>query len=117
MRRFHIAFLVALVAAAAAGLFFLVRGWADAGVADVEDVPPGSQEVAWIAPATGGEAWERLVAALLQLQSEWNARTESRKLRLSFDNAFLALTAEVPEIALWLDGAPRAKLWFRWYKL
>ena len=43
------------------GLIALVAwgGWFESAAAPVRPVPPGSRELAWIAPATSGETWER----------------------------------------------------------
>jgi hypothetical protein len=116
MRRAHpIPFLILAVLLAAA--VYLVRSGAGAGQADVRAVPPGHQEIAWMSPATSGDAWERLVAALELLQkdkiNDWGGKT----LRLNLDQAFLALTADVPEVSIWFADAPEVKLWIRWYKL
>ena len=63
MDRTRVVFL-ALALLCGAGLLLTVRDWAGAGLAAVRAVPAGHQEIAWIAPATSGESWERLVAAL-----------------------------------------------------
>ncbi len=91
--------------------------WAAPNQASVRPVPAGHQEIAWIAPATSGDAWERLVAALAQLQEQGSKRSGSATLHLDLDKAFLDLSAEVPEIALALGGSSAPKLWVRWYKL
>ncbi|MCI0681211.1 MAG: hypothetical protein L0Y71_03830 [Gemmataceae bacterium] len=83
----------------------------------VRPVPPGDQEIAWILPATSGDAWERLVAALKLLQQDWPKLQPGTKLELDLDKAFLDLTADVPEIGLRLGPGGRHKLWVRWYKL
>lgn len=90
--------------------------WNAPGQAQVRPVPPGHQEIAWIAPATSGDAWERLVAALKLLQQDW-PKLQSGALELDLDRAFLDLTAEVPEIGLRLGPGDAGKLWVRWYKL
>ena len=76
-------------------------------------VPAGHQEIAWISPATSGDSWERLVAALELLKKD----PTYYQFRVNFDKAFLPLTADVPEVALYFDDAPDIKLWIRWYKL
>jgi hypothetical protein len=87
-------------------------------LAEVKPVPAGHQEIAWIAPATGGDAWERLVAALEKLEREWpEAYPDSPRLKVSLQKAFMPLTAGVAEIALALEGNEDAELWIRWYKL
>src|SRR4029077_11157950 len=40
-----------------------------------------------------------------------------KALRVNFDKAFLALTTDVPEVALYFEGTPDVSLWIRWYKL
>lgn len=83
----------------------------------VRPVPPGHREIAWIAPATSGDSWERLVAALKQLQIDWSKFHPAQQLDLALDKAFLDLTADVPEISLGLSGPKGPRLWIRWYKL
>jgi hypothetical protein len=90
--------------------------WFEAAQAAVRPVPPGCQEIAWIAAATSAEPWERLVAALKQLQRDWPTLYPGQALQLNLDRAFLDLTADVPEIGLGLAGND-AMLWIRWYKL
>jgi hypothetical protein len=102
--------LAALIAVVAWG------GWFDPAQAAVRPVPPGSQEIAWIAAATSAEPWERLIAALKQLQRDWPDRHSGEAITLNLDRAFLDLTADVPEIGLGLAG-DGAMLWIRWYKL
>src|SRR5271166_2647976 len=88
------------------------------GAAQVRAVPPGHQEIAFLVPATGGDTWERLVAAVDALQTDWpRGYPQGPQLRVRKDKAFVELTADVAELALWLDGAERARLWLRWYKL
>ena len=87
-------------------------------LAEVKDVPHGSQEIAWIAPATGSDAWERLVAAAKLVQAQWT-RSDDRgnDLEVGLDKAFLELTADVPEIVFSFTKNQRARLLIRWYKL
>lgn len=91
--------------------------WGTATQAQVRPVRAGDQEIAWIAPATSGDSWERLVAALKQLQKDWPEQYDGKQLQLDLDKAFLDLTADVPEIALGFAGPERPRLWIRWYKL
>lgn len=91
--------------------WFVVRRLDAPGQAGVRPVPPGDHEIAWIAPATSGDGWERLVAALTQLQQAGTV------LHVDLDKAFLDLTADVPEIALRQGGPQAPRLWVRWYKL
>jgi hypothetical protein len=80
-------------------------------------VPPGHQEIVFLLPATSGESWERLVAAVEALYSESQKAGSPYKLQVNKDRAFVDLTADVPEVGLWVEGAEDAKLWIRWYKL
>jgi hypothetical protein len=81
-------------------------------------VPPGHQEIVFLAPATSGESWERLVAAVDALYEEsLQADSVRPKLHVNKDRAFVELTADVPEVGIWVDGGEDAKLWIRWYKL
>lgn len=91
--------------------------WNAPGQAQVRPVPPGHQEIAWIAPATSGDAWERLVAALKLLQQDWPKLQRGATLDVDLDKAFLDLTADVPEVGLRLGPGDANKLWVRWYKL
>src|SRR5262245_6582579 len=97
--------------------YFILRGWAGPAL-EVKEVPPGAQEIAWLAPATGSDAWERLVAAAKLVQAQWQG-SEGRDgvLKVDFDKAFLELTADVPEIAFSFSGTSSAHLLIRWYKL
>ncbi|HYT87288.1 MAG TPA: hypothetical protein VEL76_01080 [Gemmataceae bacterium] len=88
------------------------------GAAQVRDVPAGHQEIAFLVPATSGDAWERLVAALDALHRNWpRDYPEAPRLHVRKDKAFVELTADIAELALWLEGADGARLWVRWYKL
>ena len=45
----------------------------------------GHQEVAWFAPATSGDSWERLVAALKSLEKDWTTvHADLPPLKVSF---------------------------------
>jgi hypothetical protein len=90
-------------------------GWFMPVAAPVRPVPPGARELAWIAPATSGESWERLVAALMQLQRDWPTH-DGAGLEVDLDRAFLALTADVPEVGIRVGGT-ESTLLVRWYKL
>jgi hypothetical protein len=80
------------------------------------EVPPGDQEVVVLMPATSADTWERLVAAIDALKAEADAGSGKLRLRVDKGRAFVEQTADVPEVALWVDGAG-AKVWVRWYKL
>ncbi len=110
MGRWRLILIVATVGVCLGALILAVKTWAYPEQAEIRAVPSGHQEIAWIAPATSGESWERLVAALKLLQVSVN-------IQANFDKAFLPLTADVPEIALYYATNPDAKLWIRWYKL
>jgi hypothetical protein len=87
-------------------------------VANVKEVPAGDQEVAWMAPATSDENWERLVAAVRFLVREWPRMfPDEPPLLARLDRAFLDLTADVPEVGLSFAGGDKQTLWIRWYKL
>ncbi len=117
MSRSRLVFLLALVLVCASAIVMAIRGWTGGGLAEVREVAPGHQEIAWIAPATSSDSWERLVAALELLAKDGKPGAGTHLLRASFDKAFLPLTADVPEVALFFEDAPDAKLWLRWYKL
>jgi hypothetical protein len=114
-RRF---FLLGAMLLTAGAVYAAARYWPGAGGAEVRPVPPGDQEIAWISPATSGDAWERLIAAVKLLEKEtiYDA-APARRLRADVSKAFLPLTADVPEVALSFADAPQRKLWIRWYKL
>src|SRR5262245_49644231 len=98
--------------------FFALRGfWSYPGLGESKAVPPGHQEIAWLAPATGNDAWERLVAALRLLEKDWAKVHGGPELRLRLDQAFLDLTADIPEIGLSFAGHSDKVLWIRWYKV
>jgi hypothetical protein len=106
----------ALSALAAALLLPWAGFWAASlETGHVRPLAAGDQEIAWLAPATGGESWERLVKALRLLADECRNVHGTDDLRLDADRAFLPLTADVPEVGLSFPGA--GTLWVRWYKL
>ncbi len=108
-----------LVVAALIGIgYFVLRDqsfWAPLGPGRVKAVPEGDQEVAWIAPATSGENWERLVKAVRVLAEQWAETHGGEELLLDTERAFLPLTADVPEVGLRFPKS--GTLWIRWYKL
>ncbi len=119
MRRSRLAAL-ALIALLITGAGYLAL--LDLGVfapsAPYRPVPAGHREIVFLAPATSGDAWERLVAAVDALHDESHRAGIGRpKLLLDKQRAFVDLTADVPEVSLWLEGAEDARLWIRWYKL
>ncbi|MFO0968391.1 MAG: hypothetical protein U0793_22780 [Gemmataceae bacterium] len=110
---------VALLAVTLLAAWFLLLGsgmWEGAASGRVKSVPAGHQEVAWIAPATGSDSWERLVASLNVLVAEWEKQHGGPTFTLDLTNAFLHTTASIPEIGLRFGG-PEQTLWIRWYKL
>lgn len=83
----------------------------------VKEVPAGDQEIAFIAPATSDEAWERVVAAARHLVGQWGKiAPNSPALAATVDDAFLEQTTAIPEFGLQLEGVP-GTLWVRWYKV
>src|SRR5262245_32984350 len=121
MRSLRLSLLLTLGLALARAAYLTLRGFdvlGSSAEAQVKAVPPGHQEVAFLIPATAGETWERLVAALDALAEDWAARHPGApRLLLRKTNAFVELTADVAELALWLEGERGQKLWIRWYKL
>lgn len=116
MKRVVLVSLLAVVLAVIG--YFALRGqsfWAPLGPGRVKSVPEGDQEIAWIAPATSGEAWERLVKAVRLLANDWEEIQGGAALQLDTERAFLPLTADVPEIGLRFPKS--GTLWIRWYKL
>jgi hypothetical protein len=109
--------LATFLAAGAAGLFLWSFGLLETG-ADYRPVPPGHQEIAFLAPATSAESWERLVGAVDALFADSQSGKGDRpRLHVDKSRAFLELTADVPEVSLWVEGAENARLWLRWYKI
>ncbi|MEI7684745.1 MAG: hypothetical protein WCL32_06935 [Planctomycetota bacterium] len=120
MKRIAIGSLLALALAVVA--YFALRGqsfwtplWTPLGPGRVKAVPAGDQEIAWIASATSGEAWERLVKAVRVLAEQWEEIHGGAPMQLDTERAFLPLTADVPEIGLHFPKS--GTLWIRWYKL
>jgi hypothetical protein len=101
--------------------FLTLRGLdmlAGPGPAEARPLAPGDQEIAWIAAATSSDTWERLVAALRNLEDSWGkAHPGAPALHMDDHRAFLDLTADIPEIALWMGDCERPRLWLRWYKV
>src|SRR5438132_277586 len=111
---------LALAAALVIAGYLTLRGFEVLGAptASVKPVPAGHQEVAWIAPATSDDAWARLVEAVRYVVRTWPELYPDRPvLQASFEQAFLDLTADVPEVSLWFQGQENNVLWLRWYKL
>jgi hypothetical protein len=121
MRLLRLSLFAILAAALVTAAYLTLRGFdllGAPGEASVKRVPQGHQEVAFLIPATGGETWERLVAALDALKRDWSERhPRGPQLLVRKDNAFVELTADVAQLALWLEGRADQKLWIRWYKL
>src|SRR5438128_6107085 len=73
--------------------------------AQVKPVPAGHQEIALLAPATSSDTWERLVAAVRTLESDWRTvYPQGPRLVADYNKAFVNLTADVPQLALRVDG-------------
>src|SRR5260370_30457707 len=112
--------LVITVALVLAG-YLILRGTNVLGLpalAEVKPVPAGHQEVAWLAPATSDEAWERLVAGVRFLIQAWpKVFPDSPPLQAHFQRAFLDLTADIPEVGLYFQGQTQDVLWLPWYTL
>lgn len=78
----------------------------------VAEVPDGSQEIAWLHPATTPYTWERFVAGLqylARLRSDW-------QITVDVSGAFPTATTAVASVGIRRAGY-RGVLWFRWYKL
>ncbi len=103
--------------------YLTLRGFDVVGppAAQARPLPPGDQEIAFLMPATSGDTWERLVAAVKALHRDWAAEPnevpDRPTLHTDRSKAFVELTADVAEVALWLEGPGAHKLWIRWYKL
>jgi hypothetical protein len=109
---------LAMLVVAGAGYLALGSFGFLAPARDYRPVPAGHREIVFLAPATSGEAWERLVAAVDAMRQE-SMQSGGDKPRLNIDKerAFTDLTADVPEVSLWPDGCEDARLWVRWFKL
>lgn len=90
--------------------------WSSA-IAEVRSVPESSHEIAWIAPASNIETWQRIVEAAEYLRKQWSKEEGDKRLRIDLENAYLNLTAGVPEIVLWWSERPQEKIYLRWYKI
>jgi hypothetical protein len=115
LKRFVLVGLLLLAVTGAIALALLSFGVFDRPTA-YRQVPPGDQEIVVLMPATSGDGWERLLAATDALQTESSANRGNPRLRVDKKRAFVEQTADVPEVALSVDGCDR-KLWIRWYKL
>jgi hypothetical protein len=120
MRRATTVVVLLLGAILAAAAYLTLRGFGLAGSlrpGGVRPLHPGDQEVAWIGPATSGDAWERLVAAVRSIQEQWSKRhPELPPLGVELEHVFTERTTDVPELALRLGGRGHPALWIRWYK-
>jgi len=101
--------------------YLTLRGFNILAARDLGEVKPvaaGDQEIAWIDAATSSDTWERLVAGLKNLETTWSKTHPARPpLHVNYDRAFLELTADIPEIALWVGDGQGPRLWLRWYKV
>jgi hypothetical protein len=92
--------------------------WGDLNESQVMALEGGDQEIVFLEPATSTDDWSRLVTALDQLAADWpKINPTLPALRISLDDAFPPLTADVPEIVLSRADAPKQKLRLRWYKI
>lgn len=90
--------------------------WVEFEPGRIRPVEPGDREIAWLAPATSAETWERLVKAVRLLANDCQkTHGTGSKLSLNDARAFLQLTADVPELGLSFGDS--GTLWIRWYKL
>ena len=121
MRNVRLAIGLMIVVALLLAGYLILRGTNVLGlpsVAEVKSVPAGHQEVAWLAPATSDEAWERQVAGVRYLIQQWPKWfPQSPPLLANFERAFLDPTADIPEVGLYFQGQNQSVLWLRWYKL
>lgn len=119
MTRFRIVPIALLVCTAVLAVYLTLLGSGLLGqpLLDVKEVPAGQQEIAWLMPATSGTNWERFVAAVIHLREQWpKTFPHAPRLRARLANAFPEQTAEVPELALYMEGKESQKLLIRWYK-
>ncbi len=84
--------------------------------AQVSEVPPGCQEIAWIGSATNFSTWERIVEAVRWVSSHDPIPGTGKKLVMEPRLGGADLKTDVPELALWVEGQPENKLYIRWYK-
>ncbi len=115
-KRLGAVLLATFVLVSAAYMTLLSFGLVSAS-ADLPPVPAGHREIIFMAPATSGDAWDRLIAAVDALQLESLQEGSKTGLNVSKERAFTTLTAEVPEVSLWPEGCEDARLWIRWCKL
>jgi hypothetical protein len=109
---------LAMLVVAGAGYLALGSFGFLAPAREYRPVPAGHREIIFLAPATSGEAWERLVAAVDALcQESLQSGGDKPRLNVAKERAFTDLTADVPEVSLWPDGCEDARLWIRWCKL
>jgi hypothetical protein len=79
-------------------------------------LPRGDREVAWIAPATSGQDWDKFVIAVQLAADQMSNRSEDGgRWTAEVENAYLRGGVAVPEIVLRAPDAPAA-LRVRWYK-
>ena len=92
--------------------------WGNANESQVKELGEGEQELAFIELATSSDDWGRLITAVQLMEHDWSKINPTLPaLKISVQNAFPPLTADVPEIAFTFANAPAQKLWLRWYKI
>ena len=92
--------------------------WGNPNESQLKALDDGDQEIALIEPATSSDDWGRLITALKLLEIDWpKINPMLPKLRVSLSDAFLPLTAEVPEIVFSFGDAAGPTLRLRWYKI
>lgn len=112
------ALLVAILGAAVYQTALWLFGWGGVNDAAVKPLDGGDQEIAFIEPATSIDEWGRLVTALQLSEQIWpKINADLPALKVSLDDAFPALTADVPEVVFSFAGNNSQKLRLRWYKI
>ena len=91
--------------------------WGNLTESQVRSLDEGDQEIALIEPATSTDDWARLYTAIKLLETDWLLLNPALPRLHVADDAFPALTSDVPEITLWLGPAPNGRLRLRWYKI
>ncbi len=93
-------------------------GWGNTNDSNVKPLEGSDQEIAFIEPATGIDDWGRLVTALQLMEMDWpKINPGLPAVKLSLDDAFPPLTADVPEVVFSFTNNPAQKLRLRWYKI
>jgi hypothetical protein len=121
MRLFRFALTAILFVILGAAIYQTVLwlgGWGNTNDSNVKPLDGSDQEIAFIEPATSIDEWGRLVTALQLTEMNWpKINPEMPAVKISLDDAFPLLTAEVPEVVFTFANNPAQKLWLRWYKI